>query len=372
MATSKRALLLKTREIYQKNIDDLDLQIALNQPMPPVSLLRQREFFEQQLRQVEDDLLETAGVDFSGDAAAFFQGHRGVVADLAARFQTHFARINEERILAFVRQFQRRDWMRYALILLQNVSFFDDPRIGDIFRDFYFRGLSDTARQRAVFTGLGGIKDSAYLINYLCSKALTEVERKPLRFNEIKDAIRSSQPDDTTLIFLDDNVGSGKQALQIFREWLDVADGEHHYVDALTSEEALWLRRSKLLYFCVIGFEEGMRDLAKELAQLNLNLEIVPGLRLREDQGCFGAATSPFVDRDERRIACEMAREIGFELLADKKWSAALRNERALGYGNSQKLIVFAYNTPTCTLPILWKAGMYKGLEWNPLFPRRA
>jgi hypothetical protein len=65
-----------------------------------------------------------------------------------------------------------------------------------------------------------------------------------------------------------------------------------------------------------------------------------------------------------------MAREIGYELLRDKSWDDLRKKEWALGYGNSQKLIVFSYNTPTCTLPILWKFGEYQGKIWTPLFPR--
>jgi hypothetical protein len=64
-----------------------------------------------------------------------------------------------------------------------------------------------------------------------------------------------------------------------------------------------------------------------------------------------------------------MAAEIGYELLADKKhWTESLRKERSLGYDNLQKLLVFSHNTPTCSLPIFWKEGEYKGKKWVPLF----
>ncbi|MBI4650456.1 DUF1016 domain-containing protein [Candidatus Desantisbacteria bacterium] len=63
-----------------------------------------------------------------------------------------------------------------------------------------------------------------------------------------------------------------------------------------------------------------------------------------------------------------LAEKIGIQLLQQKKieknWTDEIVKERSLGYGNSQKLIVFFYNTPTSTLPILWEKGTYNGKEW--------
>ncbi len=51
----------------------------------------------------------------------------------------------------------------------------------------------------------------------------------------------------------------------------------------------------------------------------------------------------------------------------DDEWAAG----RALGYGNDAFLVLFGYNTPTQTLTCIWKDGMYEGVPWMALFPRR-
>jgi hypothetical protein len=169
---------------------------------------------------------------------------------------------------------------------------------------------------------------------------------------------------------LDDNLGSGKQAIRIFREWLNL-ERKHLYVEALNSDEIDWLTKAKLIYLPIIGFEDkGMQDLPAFLGSKGLRLEISPVLKLREDQGCFHPVSGILAESD-REEARKMASEIGHQLFAKKNWTEEAKKGRALGYGNSQKLIVFWYNTPTCTLPILWAHGEYEGRPWMPLFPRR-
>ena len=93
--------------------------------------------------------------------------------------------------------------------------------------------------------------------------------------------------------------------------------------------------------------------------------------KLEEEIGCFHKSSELFSTNKEREITKNMVQDIVIHLFQDKDWPEELKKERSLGYGNSQKLIVFFYNTPTSTLPIFWKKGNYNGKEWKPLFPRR-
>jgi len=371
MASKRSEQLSKQRQIYEKDLDDLEHQIAICQPFPPVNLLRQKEFFEDKIRECDSAIGGTREQTALNAGDHFLKEMAPFIKELVGRFQTHFNRPNEEKISAYLKQFKTNRRIALALQLIQKIYFVDDAKIGDIFREFYFQKLSPDLRKKAVFTGLGGPKDSSYLINYLCSKALDEKEKREIRFQEIKDICRARASNDTVVIFLDDNIGSGKQSVRIFEEWVGLAKGEHHYVGRLKDDEINWLRGSKLMYFVLIGFEEGMNSLRKELGRYGFSIEIQPAVRTREDEHCFDATSPVFTNAIDRVDACEMTRTIGYDLLKDKKWSDPLRKERSLGYGNSQKLIVFAYNTPTCTLPILWKHGFYDGREWMPLFPRR-
>jgi hypothetical protein len=230
-----------------------------------------------------------------------------------------------------------------------------------MFRWFYHERLSHDERGKALFTALGGLKDSSYLINYLCSKALDEEEKKGIGFQGLESMIKTRGPQETIPIFLDDNIGSVKQSVRIFQEWLGIAQGRHRYVEKLDDNAIQWLRQAKLFYFVLTGFEEGMDNLRSELAHNGLSMTIHPAMKTRKDIRCFQAGKLIFDNETDRLEAREMARSIGYELLKDKDWPEELRRERSLGYGNSQKLIVFSYNTPTCTLRYYGKGEAIRG-----------
>lgn len=301
----------------------------------------------------------------------FLEDNASLIRDLADKFQTHYNRPNQEKIEGYLKQFQNPRWMKLALKLLQNIDYVDDGKILDMFREFYYNKLNEDKRKQAVFTILGGLQDSSSHIIYLCSKALGEGEKKGIKFQNLKDAIKTRKPQETTLIFVDDNIGSGKQAIRIFEEWLGVAEGQHEYVSKLKENEIQWMKETELIYFVFIGFREGMDALREELKKHGLSIFIFPAKETSEYDRCLEAGSLIFDNEEDRKEAIEMARTIGYELLKDKNWSDDLRKQRALGYGNSQKLIIFSYNTPTCTLPILWKWGTYHARRWQPLFPRR-
>ena len=121
-----------------------------------------------------------------------------------------------------------------------------------------------------------------------------------------------------------------------------------------------------------MGFEEGKKRVLRELKKMGLNIvDIYSFVKLEEEIGCFHPTEVIFNNPEELKEAKNMVKKIGFQLFEEKNWPVETKNERSLGYGNSQKLIIFYYNTPTSTLPILWKNGKYNGKEWKPLFPRR-
>lgn len=300
---------------------------------------------------------------------AFFLQKSEILSELAGKFSTHYERITVEKIKNWLKQFGDVDRIKLALLLLQHVDYVDDKMIGDMFRDFYFN-LPQLVKSKAIFTVLGGLQDSSSHIIYICSKALQKKNARGSKFREIKDAMKHQSPQDTHLIFVDDNIGSGKQAIQIFEEWLGYAK-KNEYVQKLSKNEIQWLKCVDITYFVIIGFKEGINNLKEALKKHGVEIKVHPSILTEETFGCFQSRSLIFLDSETREKAKEMAAEIGYELLKDKRWPDELRRERSLGYGNSQKLIVFPYNTPTCTLPIFWKDGFYKSKRWVPLFPRK-
>jgi len=153
---------------------------------------------------------------------------------------------------------------------------------------------------------------------------------------------------------------------------MGTAPEPYKMVKPLTNEMQEWLRATEILYFVVIGFEEGIQHLEQTAQELGLRISVAPARVERASYGCFDASSLIFDNPQVRLHARKLASEIGAQLFIDEPgWSANRAQGFALGYKGAQKLIVFAHNTPNCTLPILWKTGKYNQKPWVPLFPRK-
>jgi glyoxylase-like metal-dependent hydrolase (beta-lactamase superfamily II) len=302
---------------------------------------------------------------------AFFRKFTPAISEMARRFQTHWSRIDEDRIKNWLRQFGDYRSIQSVFPLLQHIHYIDDGRITELFDEFFQRMVA-AEQSEIVFSRLGGAKDSTSLINYHCSKVFAEERRKHIVFDNVEALSRTRDADKTTVVFLDDTIGSGNQATTIFKEWLGLTDDPLVHVHRLSPEAEAWLRRAKLAYFALVGFREGKDLLATFLASQHIELRIYTAITMEEAAGCFDASSLIFDNPQVRLHAKKIVEEIGFQLFADHNdWTEEKRKSMALGYHSAQKLLVFSYNTPNCTLPVLWKSGQFNGKVWSPLFPRR-
>lgn len=307
---------------------------------------------------------ETRGQD------RFIHKHRNEIEALAKRWQTHWCRVDADRIEAWLRQFGDYSATQSVFPLLQHVFYLDDARITDIFADFHERLMEDTKRE-VVFSILGGPKDSSSFVSYVGSKTFPERERRRVVFDQIETIAQQYDPARTTLALVDDTINSGHQACRIFKEWFGTTDAPHEHVTELSESTKNWLRSAQVVAFFLIGFRAGLGELRAAMRLLRLNAR-VEAARVEEPVGCFDPGAAIFDNPQVRLQARKLAAEIGEQLFTDVPgWDEGKRRLMALGYGRAQKLIVFSYNTPNCTLPILWKKGTYNGVEWLPLFPRR-
>jgi glyoxylase-like metal-dependent hydrolase (beta-lactamase superfamily II) len=307
----------------------------------------------------------------SEEQEAFFRKHAGLITELARQFQTHWSRVDEEKIRNWLRQFGDYRSITSVFSLLQKIDYIDDGKIADIFGDFYQKLLSSDSNE-IVLTRLGGGKDSTSLIDYMCSKVFDEQKRKEVVFDNLEALARTKDPNKISVLFVDDAIGSGNQAVRIFSEWLGISEEKSEHVHRLSGEAEKWMRQVKLVYFALIGFREGKERLMEFLASKGITIHIHTPITMEESSGCFDASSLIFDNPQVRLHAKKIAEEIGFQLFADQEsWPIEKRRSMALGYRGAQKLIVFSHNTPNCTLPILWKKGTFNSKDWIPLFPRR-
>jgi HD superfamily phosphohydrolase len=170
------------------------------------------------------------------------------------------------------------------------------------------------------------------------------------------------------IVFVEDFIGSGQQSISILEAWLGVESttklGEQR--EPLSDAAAQQLRESRLAFVFASGQRSGADALRKRAAELDLQVEV--SLAADSAPRAFSGT-----DKEDRTQLEKFCRQVGRELLLDpeKGHDEQWADDCALGYGNNAFLVLFSYNTPTQTLTCLWKDGVYEGVPWMALFPRR-
>ncbi|TMM52171.1 hypothetical protein FEE95_21010 [Maribacter algarum] len=175
---------------------------------------------------------------------------------------------------------------------------------------------------------------SMYLYEYYKTLGLTSKNFK-------QDSFISYLDTDISIVFIDDIIGSGRQATKFFNEFLIN-------------------KKAKCYYFTLFGFESGL-----EYLNLNANFELVLSAKILSDEEmAFGSNSYVFKDlktRNRLENLCE-------------KYGSILFPKHPLGYDNSQSLLVFPHNAPNNTLPIIWASTFnekQKGVIWRPIWERK-
>ena len=304
----------------------------------------------------------------------FFQKEQETIGELAQTFSPYlnrFTPINEETIKEWLLQFGEVSKIKLAFKLLKNVDYYSPKRMRIIFVHFYENVINKNDKDKIVISLLGNPKDSSSIVNYILGEELMNFR---LETHPLETILNTMNPEEKVIVFIDDNIGSGKQAIQIFREWMGIEERElnENHVRRLSKEQIENFKSFKIYLFTFVGLEGGKGEVHTKLSDMGLNVvRVYSFTKLEEEIGCFHKSIELFSTNEEREIAKNMVQDIAIQFFQDKDWPEELKKERSLGYGNSQKLIVFFYNTPTSTLPIFWKKGNCNGKEWKPLFPRR-
>lgn len=173
---------------------------------------------------------------------------------------------------------------------------------------------------------------------------------------------------DRPIIFVEDFIGSGQQSISILEGWLGVEPTVtlREVRAALDPATAQQLKERQAAFVFAAGDPRGASALRTRTEELCLRAAV----HLMTDGVPQAFATSMTTARAALRDYCE---KVGRALLLapdeghDEEWVA----ERALGYGNNAYLVVFGYNTPTQALSCIWKDGVFDGVPWTALFPRR-
>lgn len=171
------------------------------------------------------------------------------------------------------------------------------------------------------------------------------------------------------LVILDDNVTSGTQLKRFFAEMQPSFTGaREHFAQPLSQRSFDALQKLKIYVLVAVGLGPGASAVEQDARKLGLNVEVFVGKEDLNRWFEYGSSRiwSTQKDADEFR---QILKDYSRELLQPKGWPDEKLRERLLGYGNSEKLTVFAHNVPKSLPAPFWKLGTVNGTPWIPLFP---
>jgi len=275
------------------------------------------------------------------------------IVELAKRWIYQGSRISEEKVKAWLDQFETAADQRLMFRILENVRYYGQDVVrrkvadlGDVVR----RSVKQRIGTRAVtpediiVTYLDGPAKSgselARLYTEECGlRAEDVVERGALR-----DKLVEKESAKVVLV-LDDFVGTGHSAEVGLRN-LNEAIGD-----------VVRVRDVKVVLGVVAAYEAGWKHVQAVSSELKLGVETHCTEVLDETARLFGPKSTAFRDPDERSRAKTLAQKHG----------AALEN-KPLGFGDLELAVVFERGCPNNTLPILRCESLQP--RWVALFRR--
>jgi hypothetical protein len=230
--------------------------------------------------------------------------------------------------------------------------------------------------KRIGFSPLGAATDSASRLAYDLRDEIGElfpderVQSQPLR-----EAL-SNRLD--SYILYDDNINSGKQALNIVSSWLgkqlppDLSLDETH-VTELSNDDKRELISKPIVFVFSVETEGACEELRQRLVSLCGLKDALTfaraGKTLRKEERVFSGRNSAF--RHAKRAALrDYLSEIARSIFDAEGKDERKAQETSLGYAGAEAMIVFPYNCPTMTVSALWVSGKIKGKHWYPLVER--
>jgi hypothetical protein len=300
-------------------------------------------------------------VGIAEEAVQRFSGYLGPIdiqKDKAKQF------LSVQRVIDWCRQFEEDQLVDAALRVIRHIKLLDRLEITTALQGFL---NSKPDFRNSSVSPFGTPKDSSAITTYYSGDIAPQFN---LNITTVFDAIKKDAP----ILFVDDFIGSGKQAVSILEGLLDLPLtyklGEKRIIK-LGEVEKMRFREAKFALVFVAGLEEGRQRLEQFIQDQHLNGTVHIGtsessLPSIEDVSMFrdGAQQTAFIRR---------CKELGLSLLHNPsvRHNSTWCSERLLGYGNRGLLTLFPYNTPTQSLTCMWAPASSKQPHWLPLFPRR-
>lgn len=273
----------------------------------------------------------------SVDIKKLTEQQKDVISDIVQyRF---YHRITERNVYEWLNNFKQAE-VDLAIEILKHIDYYREDDIISILKGY----LIDYVKKNSLhlhFVPVGKAGKSGQMIVYVIQGVLKPYYKKRHRFHYYKDVAELNiigLNKNDVVFFVDDVVGSGDTFVKYAKKNLAVGQ----VLDAACTAS------KKLL--CIVTTMEGKQRIETSYPTLEIIAEEKTKV-FDPKNSCFGSYYKMLPIR-------EFAYKYGHKLERSKS--------KALGYENSQLLVVFSHAVPNNTLPIVWKhTGKY-----TPLTPR--
>lgn len=250
----------------------------------------------------------------------------------------------------------RKDEFERAVRILECLEYVTENELIDYFNDRITSLISLYGNSRNIIIhAIGDYGKSGTMITYYLKKApnfkqiesLTTFYEKASEFKYKKKT--NSIPKDSILILLDDFLGSGRSLWNYYKTYIKPQTDKIPEIRDLCSMSIYHLGKADRFLTGIIP-----------------NIKIISTIKYQ----CFKNRKSPFGSNQNIQYYRDFAFYYGQHLFSiDNNGETKIH---PLGYNNSQALLVFPYNPPNNTLPIIWSSKFVKKFEkrWIPLYPR--
>lgn len=162
-----------------------------------------------------------------------------VLQELASKFKAYqVAEIDIYRIAYFLTQFDNIDQIHIVVTLLKQIEVLDNRKITYLLKKGYNQ-LDSKLTDNPVISSLGGIQDSSAMVCYGLLKELyadeSELLARVVDINSFGNILEKETP--TSIILFDDNITSGTQLEQFFKELIEGSEDAELIKQPLTKEQ---------------------------------------------------------------------------------------------------------------------------------------
>jgi hypothetical protein len=235
-----------------------------------------------------------------------------------------------------------------ALLVLENLEYITESEIIELYEYRFSILLQKLPNQTVLIHPVSEYGKSSTLMVYYLKKTPTyKSNEQRIKFYPHYSNFKHNLKDlktDFSIIFLDDFSGSGNQF--------------NTYYQTFVKPQLSLSSKLKSIFFLTLFYLPRAKSL---IERSNSEINVVGEKRYP----VFLTNRSVFGDRNHMLPIREFCYSYGALLFSTFNRDTHMQENHPLGYHNSQALIVFAYNPPNNTLPIIWSSK-----NWKPLYPR--